>query len=142
MEAVARSKAGLPSASETATAAGTAVSSVPVRQAVQQWLPGLLQVSVNGRPSDLLGVGDVVFPAMLSGWARRWDCTECAEGRDNPGLYGASVGGFALGCVACELLQTGGGQPALIYLVPAMSTAVLLQGARKKQLGRMWEASE
>ena len=30
------------------------------------------------------------------------------------------LGGYALGCLLCEVYQTGSGQPALLYVVPAM----------------------
>eukprot|EP00596_Hydrurales_sp_CCMP1899_P001733 CAMPEP_0119054392 /NCGR_PEP_ID=MMETSP1177-20130426/75032_1 /TAXON_ID=2985 /ORGANISM="Ochromonas sp, Strain CCMP1899" /LENGTH=97 /DNA_ID=CAMNT_0007034605 /DNA_START=1250 /DNA_END=1540 /DNA_ORIENTATION=- len=32
------------------------------------WRPGLFQVVVGGKVSDVLGLADVVFPAMLAGW--------------------------------------------------------------------------
>ena len=34
---------------------------------------GLFQVVVGGKVSDVLGMADVVFPAMLAGWSVRYD---------------------------------------------------------------------
>ena len=34
---------------------------------------GLFQVVVGGKVSDVLGLADVVFPAMLAGWSVRYD---------------------------------------------------------------------
>ena len=36
-------------------------------------LPGLFEVVVGGRVSDVLGLADVVFPSMLAGWSLRYD---------------------------------------------------------------------
>jgi hypothetical protein len=91
---------------------------------------------VGGRVSDALGLADVIFPALLAGWALRFDALRAGS----VGLYPASLGGFVIGCVALELLQTGqGGQPALLYLVPAMLVSVGLAGARAGVLKNMWE---
>ena len=118
----------------------------------RQWLPGLLQIATGGRPSDLLGLGDVVFPAMLTGWAQRWDARQKEKEREDeeevmsddlgssskssPSLFQASLFGFVIGCFLCEFYQTGAGQPALIYIIPAMSAAVLLRNPARLQ--EMW----
>jgi hypothetical protein len=39
-------------------------------------------------------------------------------------MYPATTSGFILGCILCELFQTGSGQPALVYIVPAMFVTV------------------
>lgn len=92
------------------------------------WRPGLLQVSLNGKVSDALGLGDVIFPSLLAGWALRYDNRSRDSGsasgddEDDSGrqVYPSALGGYALGCLLCELFQTGAGQPALLYVVPAM----------------------
>jgi len=154
MEAVARAKISASAVSASASAAAVASSaSDSVSAAVgaagwSMWRPGLFEVVVGGRVSDALGLADVVFPALLAGWALRFDASSSAvaaassapqEGDEGAAaataggktsLYPASLAGFALGCVACELLQTGaGGQPALLFLVPSMLLAVLTQAA-------------
>ena len=164
MEAVARAKAGIDGASTTiapsvdaiktaaTTTANTITNTVTTTTTWRPWIPGLFDISVGGKPSDLLGVGDVVFPAILAGWSRRFDANYAEtisnnddndnDGTDNDskstGLYTASVIGFAIGCLACELFQTGSGQPALIFLVPSMLTTVGIQGARQGILHEMW----
>jgi len=143
MEAVARAKSGLsgvPNSMYTAIEAssGTTQSIAGVASSQGQWLPGILQVSVGQQVSDLLGLGDIVFPSILAGWAKRWDIREEKEGRES-GIYRATLSGFAIGCLLCEILQTGSGQPALIYLVPAMLATTATKGLFTGQLGRMWE---
>ena len=118
----------------------TVVASVPTGQVASvaaltaYWKPGLLQVNLNGKVSDSLGLGDVIFPSLLAGWALRYDtdasdrdragASEEEGNRPQPRFYSASLGGYALGCLACELFQTGEGQPALLYVVPAMVTTM------------------
>ena len=158
MEAVARAKisasAVSASASASASLAANSVSAALGSAGWSMWRPGLFEVVVGGRVSDALGLADVVFPALLAGWALRFDAASSpsnapsplqdgregatatataattAEAATTTSLYPASLAGFALGCVACELLQTGtGGQPALLFLVPLMLFAVLTQAA-------------
>ena len=52
----------------------------------QAWQPGLYTVLLQGRLTDALGLGDVVAPAMLAGWARRFDLRPAAA-------RGAAAGG-------------------------------------------------
>lgn len=70
MEAVARAKmfdsTAPPSASSLATIAQNGFR-------INPWQPGLLQMQVGGRVSDLFGLGDIVFPSMLVGWSLRED---------------------------------------------------------------------
>ena len=94
------------------------------------WAPGLLVVELGGRVSDALGVGDVVFPAMLAGWARRRDVA-LADG--GGGYLASALLGYAGGCVALELVGGTGG-PALIELVPAMLLGVLGRAAARGEL--------
>jgi hypothetical protein len=161
MEAVARAKISASAVSASASASASAPASLAansVSAAVgsagwSMWRPGLFEIVVGGRVSDALGLADVVFPALLAGWALRFDAASSSpsnapsplqDGREaatataattagaatTMSLYPASLAGFALGCVACELLQTGtGGQPALLFLVPSMLFAVLTQEA-------------
>ena len=45
----------------------------------------------------------------------------------NLSMFQASLAGYALGCLLCELFQTGSGQPALIYIVPSMFLVLSIQ---------------
>lgn len=134
------------------------------------WRPGLLEVSVNGRVSDALGLGDIVFPGLLSGWLYRYESqTELSpsmqsgviqslnENPDSEGkqvveaievkekgqkrttyLYSASLAGYAVGCVLNDLLMTGSGSPALLYLVPSMLVTVGVTSLFTGNLTKMW----
>jgi hypothetical protein len=74
MEAVARARAALPQSQQGELAATSAsINLEPSWVAFKAFQPGLLQMSVGGRISDLLGLGDVIFPAILISWARRSD---------------------------------------------------------------------
>jgi hypothetical protein len=35
-------------------------------------------------------------------------------------IYRAAIFGYAVGCFLCEIFQTGSGQPALLFILPAM----------------------
>lgn len=117
------------------------------------WKPGLFEVAVDNRVSDALGLGDVVFPGILSGWCLRYDNHRRGSGsdqsldalesgsssdssssgldvKDRNALFDGSVLGYGIGCFACEIFQTGGGQPALLYLVPSMLFSILIASRR------------
>ena len=127
MAAVADAKSGIISGS-AAVASGAVVDPVASAIAYVQscWRPGLLEVVVGGRVTDVLGLADMIFPAMLSAYCLR-------EGSER--LYASSITGLAAGCLACELLQTGAGQPALLYIVPSMLLAVALERGFSKLAG-------
>ena len=98
-------------------------ASIPMLAASEAlWQPGLLTVYLNGKVSDALGLGDVIFPSLLAGWALRFDNrpNRVVSTKASSSYYRASLAGYALGCVLCELLQTGAGAPALLYVVPSM----------------------
>ena len=54
-------------------------------------------------------------------------------------LFSSSILGYGIGCVLCEIFQTGEGQPALLYIVPSMFTSVLTTGVLRGELKDMWE---
>lgn len=161
MEAVATAKLGLaqlgaaPSESQSSIAPLAAsisevidassiwdkLSSIIAGPGAFSWRPGLLEVSTGGRVSDALGLGDVVFPAILSGWSLRRDKEAGTaagqvgmidESQADPSrnakrrsLYSASLVGYFLGCLLCDVFMTGNGQPALLYIVPSMAVSVM-----------------
>ena len=107
-------------------------------------------------------VGDVVFPSMLAGWALRFDemkrkmmsldstsststSNQASTSAFIPStvskpasIFSSSVVGYGVGCFLCELFQTGQGQPALLFIVPAMLALVGAVGLVSGQLGDMW----
>ena len=102
-------------------------SRLPTSSSSISWLPGLLEVVVKGKVTDGLGLGDVVFPSMLTGWALRYDRN---SGRKTA-IYASVVGGYVAGCFLCEVLQTGEGLPALVYLSPSMIIGLAFGKARE-----------
>ena len=128
-------------------AAGASKASQSVMEAVARaklsgsgpWQPGLLSVVVGGKTTDALGLGDAVFPAMLSGWALRRDLL--ARGARSEGgevYFKAAMGGYCIGCFLCEVTNSGGGQPALLVLVPAMLATVLTTATVRGELLDIW----
>ena len=95
------------------------------------FVPGALTVRIGGRVSDVLGLGDCVFPALVAGFAKRYDAAGGAAA-----YFPAALAGFGVGCVACEFAPgiNAGGVPALVVLLPAMIAAVLATGAARGEL--------
>ncbi len=91
------------------------------------WQPGLLVVRLDGRLTDALGLGDVVFPAMLAGWARRFDIARDAPERARPAspYLPAAIAGYALGCILLEFAPYQLSASALVTIAPTMLAAVL-----------------
>eukprot|EP01031_Cornospumella_fuschlensis_P028016 gene28016-33831_t len=106
--------------------------------AVLAWRPGLFEVHLNHAVSDALGLADVIFPALLALWARQYDQNRPSGVSHKGSAFASSLVGFAVGCLACELSQTGAGQPALVYIVPAMLGSLMLYGVRNKEIRDMW----
>jgi len=123
MEIVAREKVGLDAAAASSTPGLVTAS---LQTLPPSWRPGLFEAVVGGRVSDVLGLADVVFPSMLSGWAARFDRLS------NTSLLSYTLFGYGTGEIVLELLQTGRGQPALLYLVPWMFASFLFGVFREK----------
>jgi hypothetical protein len=118
-----------------------------IQSSLRVWSPGFFQVQVGGKVSDGLGLGDVVFPSMLASWALKFDnrhsTAQASEGGGNDSkmekdrkkggdgdskqllLYPSTLVGFLVGCLLCEVFQTGSGQPALLYVVPGMFAGMM-----------------
>jgi cation transporter-like permease len=91
---------------------------------------------------------------MLAGWALRFDemkrkmmgldstsstSTSIPAAESKPAsIFSSSVVGYGIGCFLCELFQTGQGQPALLFIVPAMLASVGAVGSVSGQLSDMW----
>ena len=112
MESIATAKSSImPAAAPDSGIVQASSSIVGGSTLANAWKPGLLQVNINNKVTDVLGLGDVIFPSMLAGYTYR---------KDNGALYPVAIAGYFIGCFMCELFQTGQGQPALLYIVPSM----------------------
>ncbi|CAK0814112.1 unnamed protein product [Prorocentrum cordatum] len=112
--------------------------------ALPSWRPGLLEVVLNGRLTDILGLADVAFPAALAGWALRADQRSEAGGT-SPAYFPAALAGYAAGCAGCEVLGPAlgvQGIPALVVIVPAMLGTTLSVAAWRGELAAQWSESE
>lgn len=90
-------------------------------------------------PFALLGFGDVAIPGLAVAAAARWDAVKGQA----PTTAGAAVGGYIVGlCLtyAALLAGVGGGpgQPALVYICPAVLAAIGVAAAAKRQAKAMW----
>ena len=99
------------------------------------WQPGLFQIQLRGHVSDLLGLGDAVFPSLLSTFCLRYDFD-----KGDTNYFRASLFGFALGCLACEFAPgiNSSGLPALLFIVPLMLAAVLGLALAEGNLSSLW----
>jgi len=113
-------------ASAPSAAAASPMGAVAVSRLTEGFQPGLLQVRLGGRVSDVLGLGDAVFPALVAGFAKRYDLS-----KEESRLFPAALTGFGVGCLLCELSPgiDGRGLPALLYILPVMLLAVLATAA-------------
>ena len=116
-----------PTATSTSTAASSAMGAVAMSKVDDSslWQPGLLEVRLRGRVTDLLGLGDAVFPSLLSTFALRFDSSRFDD-TNIPYYFAASVAGYGVGCVACEFAPGIGssGLPALLFIIPSMLISV------------------
>jgi hypothetical protein len=115
-------------ATSSTAASSSVMGAIAMSKTEGIWQPGLFQVRLKGIVTDLLGLGDAVFPTLLSTFLLRFD----QEMRTN--YFAASIAGFGIGCAACEFVPSvqDTGLPALLFLVPAMFATVfgpaLIQG--------------
>ena len=118
--------AGATASAPSAAAAASPMGAVAVSRLTEGFQPGLLQVRLGGRVSDVLGLGDAVFPALVAGFAKRYDLA-----KEESRLFPAALTGFGVGCLLCELSPgiDGRGLPALLYILPVMLLAVLATAA-------------
>lgn len=125
-------------ASSSSTAGASAMGAVAMSKvaAASSWQPGLLEVRLKGVVTDLLGLGDAVFPSLLSIFCLRYDKQDSSSNNNNSNTnyFLWSILGFAMGCLICEGVPgiSNTGLPALLFLVPSMvafvGVPVILQG--------------
>lgn len=94
-----------------------------------------------------------MFPSLLSTWAKKYDdydegsrgrpdASAAGGGQRRGGYFGASLAGYAVGCVGTELASValdGGGVPALLFIAPSMAAAVLGTAYRNGELDAAFE---
>jgi hypothetical protein len=103
--------------------------------------PGLLVTKLDNKLTGTLGLGDAVFPSILSSFLKRFDedCNRQGDTSHGDGdgdgdnsnksqLFEASLGGYVVGCMACEIAPTIAtrGVPALVFILPLMGLATVL----------------
>lgn len=100
------------------------------------WRPGLLEMVLVGRVSDVIGLGDVVFPACLVSWGYSF----------HKRYAYAAIAGYMLGSIVTEVVSTFGptqqGLPALIFLTPAMLGSVSLLALQRGEFNSVWGIKE
>ncbi|CAJ1945905.1 unnamed protein product [Cylindrotheca closterium] len=127
-------------------AAGSAMGSVAVQKLTStSFQPGLLTIRIgnDNRLGGSLGLGDAVFPSLLAMLTRRFDLEQVKqdilkdeEKVKGASLFAASLGGYFLGCFACEFapMISTSGIPALVFIVPSMIVSVFLVATLSGQL--------
>lgn len=115
-----------------ASNAGSSVMEAVARAKLEgSWRPGLIEMVLVGRVSDVLGLGDIVFPACLVSWGYSF----------NIAYAYAAIAGYILGSLLTEVASTLGpaqGLPALIFLAPAMLGSVSLLAIIRGETERVW----
>lgn len=119
-------------ASSIVTAGDTSVMETVARAKLEgPWRPGLLEMVLVGRVSDVIGLGDIVFPACLVSWGFAVDM-----------IYAnAAIGGYVLGSILTEIVSTIGpnqGLPALVFIAPAMLACVSLVAIQRGEMDKIW----
>lgn len=113
-------------------AAGSAMGSVAIQKLTSgSFQPGLLITKIGNRLGGSLGLGDAVFPSILACFVKRFDNSKTVDADNRVSLFVVSIGGYLLGCVACEFAPTisSTGLPALLFILPVMLVSVLLAAA-------------
>lgn len=111
------------------------------------------QVAALATRELLLGLGDIVIPSVLSALCLRYDHHRYYEAKKEAfhrlrqvplRYFAAAVCSYAvaLSATAVVSVQFGHGQPALLYIVPAMLAAVLGTAWRCDELKTLWLYSE
>ncbi|KAF0690179.1 Aste57867_18429 [Aphanomyces stellatus] len=93
--------------------------------------------------NSLLGLGDIVLPALLVSFCLRVDYCHAQPLNSARSYFVWSVAAYAVGLLAANVMaivlqQFVAGQPALMYIVPCMLTAVLVLAHVKDEFQDMW----
>ena len=133
----------------TASASASAMGAVAMNKLNSaQFQPGILTTKIGSSLGGALGLGDAVFPSILSTFTKRFDehITKSnyndspKENNDRKSLFTASIAGYIVGCLSCELLPfiSSTGVPALIFIVPSMLLSVLAVAVEQEELESLW----
>jgi len=123
-----------------ASPASSAMGSVAMQKLTSgTFQPGLLVTKIGNQLGGSLGLGDAVFPSLLSTFVRRFDMAQ--EDEERVSLFAVSIGGYLLGCLACEFapLISSSGLPALIFIIPFMLGSVLAASSVSGELTSLWQ---
>lgn len=123
-----------------ASPASSAMGSVAMQKLTAgTFQPGLLVTKIGNQLGGSLGLGDAVFPSLLATFVRRFDMAQ--ENEDRMSLFAVSIGGYLIGCLACEFapLISTSGLPALIFIIPSMLGAVLTASLVSRELTSLWQ---
>lgn len=96
-----------------------------------RWSPGLLEMVLVGRVSDVLGLGDIVFPACLVAWGYNF----------NKSYAYTAIFGYFVGSLLTEVASTLGpvqGLPALIFLTPSMLGCISALALQRGEFDIIW----
>jgi hypothetical protein len=123
-------------ATSSTAASSSVMGAIAMSKTEGIWQPGLFQVRLKGIVTDLLGLGDAVFPTLLSTFLFRFD----QEMRTGTNYFAASLVGFGIGCAACEFAPgvQDTGLPALLFLVPSMFAAVFGLALVQGDVSALW----
>lgn len=88
---------------------------------------------------SLLGLGDIVIPGLIVTLALRLDLAlhgSCCGGY----YWAASIVGYAIGLASAQVAAsvTKSGQPALLYIIPFVTVAVMLVARWRGEFVRVW----
>ena len=115
-------------------AASSAMGSVAIQKLTSGgFQPGLLVTKLDGdKLTGTLGLGDAVFPSILASFLKRFDEDWNNTHESSSRLFEASMGGYVIGCLVCELVPSIAtrGLPALVFLVPCMGLATFLAASQ------------
>lgn len=112
------------------------------------WRPGLLEMVLVGRVSDVLGLGDIIFPACIVSWGIISDTSDYSSGNENgrkAHYTNASIIGYILGSLLTELVSTFGpteivnkGLPALVFITPVMLACITFVAIQREEMDLVW----
>lgn len=129
-------------AGDTTGVASSAMGAVAMNKLTSAYFqPGLLVTRIGSNLGGALGLGDAVFPAILAIFAKRYD-----RGVQNDvnapiiSLFAASMAGYVVGCLACELVPSVAttGVPALLLIAPSMLLSVVGVASIRGELEALW----
>jgi len=124
-----------------AATASSAMGAVAMNKLLSaDFQPGLLVTKVKSSLGGALGLGDAVFPSILAIFSKRYDDARSSDNKRLLSIFGASLVGYLIGCLACEFLPflSTSGAPALLLISPSMLLVVLGTAGIQGELQEFW----